>query len=207
MVYNSDEFKIYGCSVNSYEYPDIKIGKYNTCTIKGNFQELNLGIEYTVKAKEVSDKYGVGYEVVNIRREKPTTEASTRTFLYEILTYHQTETLLSVYPDIVDRIMNDNLDDIDLTKTKGIKEYTFNVIKQKVIENFKLAELVEEFRGLFSLSIIKKLYDKYPSVEKIKEVIRTEPYECLCNLSGIGFKTADSMLLQLEQEAKDCNWF
>ena len=204
MVYNSDEFKIYGCSVNSYEYPDIKIGKYNTCTIKGNFQELNLGIEYTVKAKEVSDKYGVGYEVVNIRREKPTTEASTRTFLYEILTYHQTETLLSVYPDIVDRIMNDNLDDIDLTKTKGIKEYTFNVIKQKVIENFKLAELVEEFRGLFSLSIIKKLYDKYPSVEKIKEVIRTEPYECLCNLSGIGFKTADSMLLQLEQEAKDC---
>lgn len=190
--------------MNSFEYPQIQIGKYGTCTIKGNVQELNLGVEYTVKAKEISDKYGVGYEVINIKREKPTTLAATRNFLYEILTPNQTDTLLEVYPDIVDRIMNNRLDDVDLNKTKGIKDYTFNVIKQKVIENFKLADLVEEFRGLFSLSIIKKLYDKYPSVEKIKEVIRTEPYECLCRLSGIGFKTADGMLLELEKESKQC---
>lgn len=201
LVFNSDEFKIYGCSVNSFEYPDIKINKYNTATIKGNFQELNLGTEYFVKAKEIEDKYGVCYDVINIKREKPTSLASTRTFLLEILTYNQVETLLSVYPDIVDRIMNNRLDDIDLNKTKGIKEYTFNVIKDKVIENFKLADLVEEFRGLFSLSIIKKMYDKYPSVEKIKEKIRQDPYECLCNLSGIGFKTADSMLLKLYDES------
>ena len=204
LVFNSDEYKIYGCSVNSFEYPQIQIGKYGTCTIKGNVQELNLGVEYTVKAKEISDKYGVGYEVINIKREKPTTLAATRNFLYEILTPNQTDTLLEAYPDIVDRIMNNRLDDVDLNKTKGIKDYTFNVIKQKVIENFKLADLVEEFRGLFSLSIIKKLYDKYPSVEKIKEVIRTEPYECLCRLSGIGFKTADGMLLTLEKESKQC---
>ena len=204
LVFNSDEYKIYGCSVNSFEYPQIQIGKYGTATIKGNVQELNLGVEYTVKAKEISDKYGVGYEVINIKRDKPTTLAATRNFLYEILTPNQTDTLLEAYPDIVDRIMNNRLDDVDLNKTKGIKDYTFNVIKQKVIENFKLADLVEEFRGLFSLSIIKKLYDKYPSIEKIKEVIRTEPYECLCRLSGIGFKTADGMLLTLEKESKQC---
>ena len=190
--------------MNSFEYPDIQVSKYGTATIKGNVQELNLGVEYTVKAKEISDKYGVGYEVINIKREKPTTLAATRNFLYEILTPNQTDTLLEAYPDIVDRIINNRLDDVDLNKTKGIKDYTFNVIKQKVIENFKLADLVEEFRGLFSLSIIKKLYDKYPSVEKIKEVIRTEPYECLCRLSGIGFKTADGMLLTLEKESKQC---
>ena len=190
--------------MNSFEYPDIQVSKYGTATIKGNVQELNLGVEYTVKAKEISDKYGVGYEVINIKREKPTTLAATRNFLYEILTPNQTDTLLEAYPDIVDRIMNNRLDDVDLNKTKGIKDYTFNVIKQKVIENFKLADLVEEFRGLLSLSIIKKLYDKYPSVEKIKEVIRTEPYECLCRLSGIGFKTADGMLLTLEKESKQC---
>ena len=204
LVFNSDEYKIYGCSVNSFEYPNIQVSKYNTATIKGNVQELNLGVEYTVKAKEISDKYGVGYEVINIKREKPTTLAATRNFLYEILTPNQTDTLLEAYPDIVEKIMNNRLDDVDLNRTKGIKDYTFNVIKQKVIENFKLADLVEEFRGLFSLSIIKKLYDKYPSVEKIKEVIRTEPYECLCRLSGIGFKTADGMLLTLEKESKQC---
>lgn len=204
LVFNSEEYKIYGCSVNSFEYPDIQISKYGTCTIKGNIQELSLGVEYLVKGREIVDKYGIGYEVVNIKREKPTTLASTRIFLYEILTETQADTLLEAYPDIVDRIMKNDLDDIDLNKTKGIKAYTFNVIKQKVIENFKLADLVEEFRGLFSLSIIKKIYDKYPSVEKIKEVIRCEPYECLCRLSGIGFKTADDILLKLENEANEC---
>ncbi len=56
LVFNSEEYKIYGCSVNSFEYPDIQIGKYGTCTVKGNVQELNLGVEYMVKAKEISDK-------------------------------------------------------------------------------------------------------------------------------------------------------
>lgn len=203
LVFNSEEYKIYGCSVNSFDYPFVKISKYNTATIKGNMQELNLGVEYLVKAKEETDKYGVGYNVINIKREKPTTMAATRNFLYEILTRNQTDVLLSVYPDIVDRVMSNRLDDIDLSKTKGIKEYTFNVIKRKIIENFKLADLVEEFKGLFSLPIIKKLYDKYPSVEKVKEKIREEPYECLCKLSGVGFKTADGLLIALEEESKE----
>lgn len=203
-VYNSAEFKIYGCSINSFKYPDVKINKYNNVTIKGNISELNLGVDYIVKAKEVSDSHGIGYEVINIKREKPTTLAATRNFLYEILTPNQTDVLLDAYPDIVDRIMNNRLDDIDLSKTKGIKDYTFNVIKNKVIENFKLAEIVEEFRGLFKLSIVKKLYDKYTSVDKIKEVIREEPYQCLCRLGGIGFKTADSLLLALDKDGKEC---
>lgn len=203
-VYNSTDFKIYGVSVNSFEYPDVHIGKYGTATIKGNISELNLGVDYIVKAKEVSDSHGVGYDVINIKREKPTTLAATRNFLHEILTPNQTDVLLEAYPDIVDRIMNNRLDDIDLSRTKGIKDYTFNVIKNKVIENFKLAEIVEEFRGLFNLSTVKKLYDKYTSVDKIKEVIREEPYQCLCRLGGIGFKTADSLLLTLDKDGKEC---
>jgi len=199
-VFNSDDFRIYGCSISSFEYPEVQLNQYSMATIKGNMQELNLGVEYSVKAKEVSDKFGIGYQVIHIRRDKPTTLAATRNFLYEILTPMQTDTLLEAYPDIVDRIMKNK--PVDLSKTKGIKEYTFNVIKSKVIENFKLADLVEEFKGLFSLSVIKKIYDKYTSVEKVKEVIREEPYECLCKLSGIGFKTADSMLLELEKESR-----
>lgn len=204
LVYNSDNFKIYGCSVNSFEYPDVQINKYGLVTIKGDMSELNLGADYVVNAKEISDNYGISYEVVNIKRDKPTTLAATRNFLYEILTPNQADVLLEVYPDIVDRIMNNRLDDIDLSKTKGIKDYTFGVIKNKVIENFKLAEIVEEFRGLFNLSTVKKLYDKYTSVDKIKEVIREEPYLCLCRLGGIGFKTADSLLLTIDKDGKEC---
>jgi hypothetical protein len=121
-LFNSEDFKIYGCSVNSFEYPNIHIGRYGTASIKGNFQELNLGVEYTVKAKEISDKYGIGYEVINIKRDKPSTLASTRVFLSEILTQNQVDSLLAVYPDIVDRVMKNRLDDINLNLTKGIKQ-------------------------------------------------------------------------------------
>lgn len=199
-AFNSDEYKIYFCMVDSFKYPDIHISKYGTATIKGNIQELNNGVEYEVKAKETVDKYGVSYEVINIRRERPVTLTDSKKFLCEILTAKQANTLLEVYPDIVDRIINNKLEDVNLNKTKGIKERTFRVIKKKVIENFKLIDLVEEFGGIFTLSIIKKLYDEYPSVEKIREVIKEKPYECLCNLNGISFKTADDLLLRLEKE-------
>lgn len=201
-LFNGDNFKIYACSVNSFTYPDVKIGKYGTASIKGDIQELNIGCEYLIKAEEVQDKYGYGYNVMNIRAEKPNTIESSKNFLREILTWQQAETLISVYPDIIDRIMTNRLDDIDLNKTKGIKEYTFNVIKRKVIENFKLAELVDEFSGIFSISIIKKLYSEYTSIQKIRENLHSSPYECLCKLGGVGFKTADELLNRIDAVSK-----
>ena len=136
-LYNSENFKIYGCTIDSFKYPNIAVSKYGTVTIKGDIQELNLDCEYIIKADEEKDKYGIGYKVINIRSEKPVTLENSRAFLQEILTYQQASTLLAVYPDIIDRIMNNRLNDIDLNKTKGIKEVTFAKIKKKVIENFK----------------------------------------------------------------------
>lgn len=200
---NMENFKVYGCKIDSFAYPDIKINPYGNVSIKGDFQELNLDCEYIIKGEEVKDKYGIGYKIINIRSEKPTTIASSMAFLSEILTPLQATTLLSVYPDIIDRIINDRLNDIDLNKTKGIKQTTFEKIKFKVIANFKLAELVDEFSGVFSFTVIKKLYDAYPSIEKIRENLHTNPYKCLCKLGGIGFKTADELLLKVDKVSKE----
>lgn len=202
-LFNSENFKIYGCVVDSFKYPDVKINSYNNATIKGDIQELNLDCEYLIKGEETQDKYGISYKVINIKSEKPTTIESSRAFLNEILTYQQTDTLLSVYPDIIDRIINNRLRDVDLNRTKGIKEATFAKIKIKVIENFKLAELVEEFSGVFSFSVIKKLYQAYPSIERIRENLHKQPYKCLCKLGGIGFKTADELLLKVDTVSKE----
>lgn len=202
-LFNSENFKIYGCVVDSFKYPDVKINSYNNATIKGDIQELNLDCEYWVKAEETHDKYGISYKIINIKSEKPASIESSRAFLNEILTYQQADTLLSVYPDIIDRIINNRLRDVDLSKTKGIKEATFTKIKVKVIENFKLAELVEEFSGVFSFSVIKKLYQAYPSIERIRENLHKQPYKCLCKLGGIGFKIADELLLKVDTVSKE----
>ena len=201
-TYNGGDYKIYAVDVNKDIYPDIKFTKYGNCTILGEMHELGIGIEYEIKAVEQNTKYGYSYKVLNIKRDRPQSASDMYLFLQEILTLNQAKTLYEVYPDIVDRVMNNQLEDIDLSKLKGIKEFTFNNIKNKIIENFGLAELVVEFQGLLNISILKKLYDRYSSINLIKEKLREDPYKCLCGLARVGFTTADGILLDLEETSK-----
>ena len=202
-TYDGGDYKIYAVDVEKENYPDIKFTKYGNATIRGEIHNLGVGIEYEIKAIEENTKYGYGYKVLNIRRNKPTSSSDMYIFLSEILTIQQAQTLYEVYPDIVERVMENKLDDVDLNKLKGIKEYTFNIIKDKIVENFCLAELVVEFQGLFTLTMLKKLYEKYASIQMIKKKLREDPYKCLCGLARVGFQTADSLLLELEKISKD----
>jgi len=202
-TYDGGDYKIYAVDVDKNIYPDIKFTKYGNATVLGEIHDLGVGIEYEITAIEQSTKYGYSYKVVNIRRNKPQSSEDMYVFLQEILTLNQAQTLYNVYPDIVDRVMNNNLDDIDLNKLNGIKEYTFNIIKDKIVENFCLAELVVEFQGLLSLPMLKKLHEKYTSIQIIKNKLSGDPYKCLCGLARVGFSTADNILLELEKISKE----
>lgn len=201
-LFDSEDFRIYALDVSS-EYEKIKHNKYGNVTIQGELPELSYGIEYEICATEQMSKYGIGYKVVNIKREQPSTQEDMYLFLSEILTANQTKVLWEYYPDIVQRVKENRLDDIDLNKLKGIKEYTFEVIKRKIVENFCLADLIIEFQGYLSLSILKKIYNKYTSIDVLKTKLKQNPYKCICGLAGVGFKTADSILLEIERISND----
>jgi hypothetical protein len=63
-----------------------------------------------------------------------------------------------------------------------------------------LADLVEKTGGYFSFNIIKKLFDEYGSADKIIDMLENNPYQCLCSINRVGFKTADATLLTLESK-------
>ena len=123
-----------------------------------------------------------------------------RLFLSEIMTENQAKILVENYPDIIQKVKNNDLADIDLSKLKGIKEKTFENIKNKIITNFALMDLVIEFKNVLSMNVIKRIYDEYSSIDKLKEKLKVEPYTTLTRVSRIGFKTADSIVLQLQKE-------
>lgn len=198
-TYSADDFKIFAVDVDINKYPDLVLNKYKNISILGELPNLELDAEYEIEAVEQSTKYGVSYKVLNIKRDVPRTKEEMYYFLSEILTSNQLNELWREYPDIVQRVKENRLGDIDLSKLKGIKEYTFNKIKKKIEENFVLADLIIEFQGYLSMSIITKLYNKYTSVEVLKSKLRKDPYKCLCGLGGIGFKTADKILLDIEK--------
>ena len=199
-IYNTPDFKIYAVTVDKNKYPELKQNKYGNISITGEISDLTLGVEYEITAEEQTNKYGTSYKVINLRRDMPTTTEGTFLFLSEILTYNQAQTLVENYPNIIQKVKDNDLDDIDLSKLKGIGEKTFEIIKDKIITNFSLMDLVIEFKNVLSMSIIKKIYDEYSSIDKLKEKLKSQPYTALTRISRIGFKTADSIILQLQKE-------
>lgn len=199
-TYDTPDYKIYAMDVSKIDYPDIKHNKYNNVSILGELSDLTLGVEYEVTAEEQTNKYGTSYKVINLRRDMPTTTEGTYLFLSEILTENQAKVLIENYPNIIQKVKDNDLDDIDLSKLKGIGVKTFDRIKDKIITNFALMDLVIEFKNVLSMSIIKKIYDEYSSIDKLKERLKERPYTTLTRISRIGFKTADSIVLQLQKE-------
>ena len=198
----SSSFRIYATDIT----PDVisklelKRSKYGNVVISGTLHELGEGLDYQIKAEETNGKNGYSYKVINISRNRPKNAEDMYLFLKEILTPEQAKVIWEAYPDLVQRVIDNRLEDIDLSKTCGIKEKRFEVIKRKIIENYALAEMVIEFKGLLSMSMIHKLYNTYSSIKVLRTKLREDPYACLIKLDGVGFKTADSIALELEKE-------
>lgn len=191
-------FKAYAIDVDNMKYPDIKLNKYQNVSVIGDFQPLIIDVTYKFKAIEEETKYGISYKAFIAEREVPTTIQEKEKFLKEIISKKQADTLLAIYPNIVDKVMNNDLDDIDLDRLSGIGEKTFNKIKEKIIENFSLSALIVEYGGCLSNSLLLKLLDKYKTIDNIRYKLQNKPYKTLCSLNRVGFKKADSILLSID---------
>ena len=200
-IFSSENYKIYACDVDTNKYQDIKRNNYYNVTISGDCGELNLGMAYDVEADENQGKYGYEYKIKYIKQQRPMTTDGLRQFLLACdLSYQQTDEIIREYPDIIDIVMNNRVSEIDVKKLYNIGEYRLNVIVDKIQKNFMLAEIVERVGGYFTFNIVKKLFDHYSSADKIVENLEKNPYNSLCCINRIGFKTADKVLLGVEKE-------
>lgn len=201
VIYSSENFRIYACDVDTNKYPDIKRNNYYNVTISGDCGELNLGMAYDIEADEKAGKYGYEYRIKSLKQQRPMTADGLRQFLLACdLSYQQTDEIIREYPNIIDLVMNDKVSEIDVKKLYNIGEYRLNVIVEKIQKNFMLAEIVEQVGGYFTFNIIKKLFEHYGSADKIIENLEKNPYNSLCQINRIGFKTADKVLLGVEKE-------
>lgn len=199
---DSADFRIYAMDVpeEQIQEQNLKKTKYGSVAILGSLHELGDGLEYSVEATEENGRNGYSYRVINITRNRPQNAQDFHYFLNEILTPLQAEAIWNAYPDFVQRVIDNRLDDIDLSKLHNIGVVRFTEIKEKIINNYALAELIQEFKGLLSMSVIRQIYNRYASVQAVREALKKDPYKCLCQLSGIGFKTADSIIQEFEKE-------
>ena len=169
----------------------------------GNMQQLYLGSEYEVTATlDYNAKYkSYQYKPKIITSVAPKSDEQQRMFLSSILTEKQTDTLLSQYPNIVEEMIN-GTDNVDLNLLKGIGKYTYESIKEKVLDNYVISDILILLQPLgVKYPTIKKLLMGEPNPALLKEKLIDNPYIML-DIRGFGFKTVDGLALKLNPEIK-----
>ena len=169
----------------------------------GNMQQLYLGSEYEVIATlDYNAKYkSYQYKPKIITSVAPKSADQQRMFLSSILTEKQTNTLLEQYPNIVQEIIN-GTDNVDIKVLKGIGEYTYQSIKEKVLDNYVISDILILLQPLgVKYPTIKRLLMGEPNPALLKEKLLDNPYIML-DIRGFGFKTVDALALKLNPEIK-----
>lgn len=189
LIYVNGDFRIYACST---EDPQIELNQYGNATVKGTVQRLDIGIEYkaSIEVAERHPKYGVSYNCISIYQDVPETVEGQRDFFLTLMTDNQVKALYEAYGDvdIIEMIKNNTFDH---SKVKGFGPYTYERIKERVLEALEFKEMLSKF-GKFGITYetLVKLADEYGSKEIAIQKLEADPY-CLCVLDRWGFKRAD----------------
>ncbi|MDD4188428.1 MAG: ATP-dependent RecD-like DNA helicase, partial [Bacilli bacterium] len=184
---------------NSYMYKDKT--KYLGC-LSGNMQELYCEADYKINAKlKYNKKYNkYDYQIQSIFSEQPKTLNEQRKFLEVLCTKRQADILLESYPNIIEDIMTGKY--IDTSKFKGIGDKTFNKIKDKILENYVIQDILVLLRPLgVTFNTIKKMLGIEDNPSLLKQKIIENPY-MLTSVHGLGFKKVDDLALKLVPELR-----
>lgn len=169
------------------------------CTLTGKMQQLIVGGEYIVKAKYKCDKtYGHQYVPVSVYAILPQSKESQLLFLQSLIHPTIAENLINAYPNVVSDVVNGSLKVIDYDKVKGVREATWNKIKDKILNNYLISDIITMLKPLgVTYAMIKKLLSDEPNPALLKQQIEDNPW-VVCKIDGIGFKKADDLALKLK---------
>lgn len=170
--------------------------------LSGSMQQLIIGNTYEVEAELVyNNKYkSWQYQPITVKENMEFTEDNQRNYLLSILTENQVNNLLSVYPDIVERVISNN--EIDISKVKGIGEAKWENCKAKIIENYNISDILTMLSPLgVTYNMVKKLVMSEEQPELLKQKLLKNPY-MMTKIKGLGFKRVDDLALKLKPELK-----
>ena len=172
-------------------------------TIAGKMQKLYLGSEYNVTATlEYNKKYNsYQYNPISITANMPKGYEAQLLFLKSI-NKSVAENLLNAYPNIVEDVVSGKCNTIDYDKVKGVREYTWNKIKEKIIDNYVVSDIIVMLQPLgVTYTMIKKLLQDTPNPALLKEQLEENPY-IMTRIHGLGFRRVDDLALKLKPELK-----
>ena len=121
-------------------------------------------------------------------------------FLQSIISPWIAENLIIAYPNVVNDVANGTLKEINYDLVKGVRELTWNRIKDKIINNYLISDIITMLKPLgITYTMIKKLLTDEPNPALLKQQLEENPY-VLTKINGLGFKKVDDLALKLKPE-------
>lgn len=172
--------------------------------LTGKMQHLVVGGEYVVKAKYKKDKkYGDQYVPIAIYAIIPQSRETQLLFLKSMIPEWMADNLINAYPNVVNDVANGTLKTIDYNLVKGVREITWNKIKEKIINNYLISDIISMLKPIgVTYAMIKKLLSEEPNPVLLKQELEKNPY-LMTKIDGIGFKKCDDLALKLKPELID----
>lgn len=172
--------------------------------LAGKMQHLVVGGEYVVKAKYKKDKkYGDQYVPIAIYAIIQQSRETQLLFLKSMIPEWMADNLINAYPNVVNDVANGTLKTIDYSLVKGVREITWNKIKEKIINNYLISDIISMLKPIgVTYAMIKKLLSEEPNPVLLKQELEKNPY-LMTKIDGIGFKKCDDLALKLKPELID----
>lgn len=172
--------------------------------LAGKMQHLVVGGEYVVKARYKKDKkYGDQYTPIAIYAIIPQSRETQLLFLKSMIPEWMADNLINAYPNVVNDVANGTLKTIDYSLVKGVREITWNKIKEKIINNYLISDIISMLKPIgATYAMIKKLLSEEPNPVLLKQELEKNPY-IMTKIDGIGFRKCDDLALKLKPELID----
>lgn len=192
-------FDPFGDNNSANDTDDRKMSK-----LAGKMQHLVVGGEYVVKAKYKKDKkYGDQYTPIAIYAIIPQSRKTQLLFLKSMIPEWMADNLINAYPNVVNDVANGTLKTIDYSLVKGVREITWNKIKEKIINNYLISDIISMLKPIgVTYAMIKKLLSEEPNPVLLKQELEKNPY-IMTKIDGIGFRKCDDLALKLKPELID----
>lgn len=191
---NEDFFYIYGAEVLSENKGEVEFNKYGNISIKGIMPKLNIGEEYEATiTKDSKSNYAGSYDIEKISKEKPETIEEQKEFLKAVLTETQIKNIYNAYNEEDDIVGMIQRNEFDYEKVYGLGEKTYNKLKEKVLSNLDMSEILA-FLSKYNIkyNMIAKLVNHYGDPNIVMQKIESNPY-ILTEVKGVGFIRADQI--------------
>jgi exodeoxyribonuclease V alpha subunit len=195
--FEKGSFKMYGFLPNDSCLDKVSLSDYGNITIKGELPTMIEGKEYELEVEyEKKGKYESYVVKRFLNNPMDMNENEAFNFMSELIGERLADSILKVYPDFVKMIVKGKNKEIDTSKVYGLGEITLKKVVEKINNNIMFYNIINEYKEYeLTLNQIQKIYDAYNSFDLLKEKMNENPYQCLCSIGGIGFKTADVKIL------------